>query len=89
MSRNLRVEFAAIILFLVSLIVFLGGGYYMAALLFSWLSPNEPPIEMNGWPIGPRELSAAALSPLAISIFLIAVAWGLRSLVSEKEEVDP
>lgn len=87
--RNLGLELAAIILFQVSLLVFLPGGYYLAILLFTWLSPNEEPVVINGLLVGPREISAAALPPIVISLILIAIAWGLRALVSRDEEVDP
>lgn len=87
-SRNLGLELVALGLFLASLVLFLWAGLSVFLFLFGRALPNEPPPQAHGVILGNAEAWAGALSLILPAAFLIAIAWGLRSLVVEEGEPD-
>ena len=87
-SRNLGLELAALGLFLASLVLLLAAGLSVSLFLVGRELPNEPPPQVHGVVLGNPEAWAGALSLILPAAFLLAIAWGLRSLVGEEGEPD-
>lgn len=80
-SRNLLLELAAIGLFLLSLVLVLLGLSSPAVYVGTILLDGKPPTTEDGLSLGVEEALAASVVFLIPSIGVIAMAWGMRSLM--------
>lgn len=87
-SRNLWLEFAALCLFLFSLVLFLLTMFSVATFFMSGLLPDEPSPVGVKVVVSIEEVLVAALSTFIPGLALVATAWGLRSLLADEKEPD-